>query len=106
VHSTLVIDDRGDELHIVDRRVGRPERDHVIAEPWEIAAYRALADGLGPASIVRTLTKAGVAVPDEAAVQDWLDRLLLDGLVFHDAGRYVALATADVPARVPVADRG
>jgi ribosomal peptide maturation radical SAM protein 1 len=99
--STLTYQMLGDELLIVDRRAHREARDHVLSEPWHVDGYRMLMEGHGAASLAKRLGHLAFA-PGAAEVEDWLGWLAAEGLVFGDAGRFVALATSDVPARVPV----
>jgi ribosomal peptide maturation radical SAM protein 1 len=100
--STLTYEDRGDELVIFDRRAHRKQSDHVLREPWEVAAYRLLADAHGRSSLARRLRDAGLAVPADAELEGWLSGLVATGLAFGDADHYVALATADASTRVPI----
>ncbi len=102
--STLTLDDRGDELVIVDGRAEREPREHRLAEPWQVAGYRLLAAGHGPSSLAKALGRLDIAFPGDAAIEAWLDELLAQGLVFTDSGRSVALATERVPAKVPGAE--
>ena len=101
--STLTCEDRGDELVVMDRRAHREQRDHVLREPWQVGAYRLLADGHGAASLAKGLGRLALAFPGDAELEEWLAWLIGEGLAFSDAGRYVALATADASARVPIA---
>jgi len=102
VASTLRAERDGDALVITDRRVGREQAVHVLREPWQVRGYELLADGLGIESLLGRLVDEGFDVEREQ-LGSWSSWLLDQGLVFHDAGRFVAVATSDVPARVPVA---
>jgi ribosomal peptide maturation radical SAM protein 1 len=100
--STLTYEDHGDEIVISDRRAQRPARDFVLSEPWHVSGYRVLSEGHGPASLSKALGRLGVAFPGEAAIEEWLEELRQDGLVFAESGRFVTLATAGAAARVPI----
>ena len=99
--STLTYEQRGDELVILDRRAHREPRDHVLREPWQVLGYQALMDGHGASSLAKALGHV-VFAPGAAEVEEWLDWLAAEGLVFGDGGRFVALATSETPAKVPV----
>lgn len=99
--STLTYETRGDELVISDRRAHSERREHVLREPWQVLGYQILMDGHGATSLAKALGHVAFA-PGAAEVEEWLEWLAAAGLVFGDAGRFVALATSDVPARVPV----
>ncbi len=101
--SELTYESRDDTLVITDRRVGWQEQEHVLDEHWQVEGYRLLADGHGPASLMTRLDRLDVAHPGSEAIETWFAWLDEQGLIFTDAGRSVALATSDVPARVPVA---
>jgi ribosomal peptide maturation radical SAM protein 1 len=100
--STLTYEDLGHELVITDRRARRSDREQVLREPWQVCGYRLLADGHGSSSLAKGLGRLDVPFPSDAAIEEWLNELLRDGLVFTDSGRFVALATAGSSARVPV----
>ncbi len=100
--STLVQEWHGSELVIIDRRVRLEAREHVLHEGWETAAYELLTNGLGQAGLTRGLEQRDERVPPSDVLEQWLDQLVADGLAFGDAGRYVSLATDDVPQRIPV----
>jgi len=99
--STLTYEVVGEELVVADRRAHRRHTEHVLTEPWQVVGYQLLADGHGAASLAKRLRALDFA-PTPAEVERWLGWLAAEGLVFVDAGRSVALATTDVPARVPV----
>jgi ribosomal peptide maturation radical SAM protein 1 len=102
--STLTSEVVGDELVITDRRAHLEQKEHVLREPWQVGGYGLLAEGHGPASLAKGLGRLALTFPGDAELEEWLAWLAREGLVFGDAGRYVALATADVPARVPIAE--
>ncbi len=97
--STLVrlVDDDG--IHIADRRIGWPRRDHHITDPMLVAAYLELEHGRSLPALLARLQGRGMALAPGAA-SAWLDDLRRDGLVFSENGQHVALATADAPTRV------
>jgi len=97
--SVLFMTERGDgALEVHDQRSRWPERRHVLTG-WQRDGYRFLRRGRTTAALQRALTEAGHEV-GEGAVRDWLAALRVDGLVFADAGDYVALALDQVPPRV------
>lgn len=97
--STLVRVDLGDRILIEDRRSGWPERDHLIDDPDLVAAYRHLEHGRSAGALRGKLADEGVAITAER-LAGWLDELGEAGLVFHENGRYLALATTSVPVRI------
>ena len=99
--STLTYEVAGDELTIVDRRAHRPSTEHVLSEPWQVLGYELLMEGRGATSLVKDLGHLDFS-PGAAEVEDWLDWLTDEGLVFREAGRFVALATRVAAERVPV----
>ncbi|MEX0663463.1 MAG: RiPP maturation radical SAM C-methyltransferase [Acidimicrobiia bacterium] len=99
--STLTHEVVGEELVISDRRAHRRQTEHVLREPWRVVGYQLLADGHGAESLARRLARLDLPT-NTAEIEEWLGWLAAEGLVFVDAGRAVALATTDVPARVPV----
>jgi len=101
VSSSLTYERTNAELIIIDRRVGRAPRELVLCEPWQVAGYEVLLDGHGPRSLSRALARQGFAC-DPSVIEPWLDVLVDEGFAFHDAGRFVALATRGVPTKVPV----
>jgi ribosomal peptide maturation radical SAM protein 1 len=102
--STLTFEENGDELVIADRRSHREPREHILRDAWQVVGYRLLAGGHGPASLAKGLGRLDVAFPGDAELEEWLGWLASQGLAFTDAGRFVALATADAAARVPGAE--
>lgn len=84
----------GDALTIHDHRLGWPRREHVLTG-WRRKAYQALDRGRTEQSLRRRLAEVGCRVEADA-LHGWLADCLRDGLVFAEAGSYVALATADV----------
>jgi ribosomal peptide maturation radical SAM protein 1 len=85
-------------LVLRDRRVGRPEEDHVLEEPRERAAWHELEHGRSLPGLLRALTDHPWDPEDLAR---WLGELRERGLVFTESGRWVALATADLTAVAP-----
>jgi ribosomal peptide maturation radical SAM protein 1 len=82
-------------IHIRDRRSGWPEQDYRISDPRFVAAYLLLEDGHSVAGLARRLGEDGVVIdPDE--LSEWLAGLHEVGLTFVEAGRHIALPTADV----------
>jgi ribosomal peptide maturation radical SAM protein 1 len=102
--STLTFEDLGDELLITDQRSEREHREHRFHEPWHVAGYRLLAHGHGSTSLAKALGHLDIPFPGDAALEEWDRWLTTQGLVFTDNGRSVALATRQVPAKVPGAE--
>ncbi|MFI6925219.1 RiPP maturation radical SAM C-methyltransferase [Nonomuraea spiralis] len=99
-NSTLVVTRSGDHLVIRDRRAGWPVQDHVLAPGGRAEAYQALDRGRTPQSLEAYLREThGLACGPRLAT--WLDEFVAAGLVFTEAGRYVALATAERPGVAP-----
>jgi len=99
--STLTYETTDGELVIADARADRTPREHVLREPWHVAGYQMLMNGHGPASLTRVLGDLADGL-GAGEVDAWLAWLAREGLVFEDGGRFVALATSEVPAKVPV----
>lgn len=97
--STLVREDWDGAIVLVDRRVGWPEAEYRITEPWSRAAYGELEHGRSAAALQRNLTQAGFSVSDED-LRRWLDGLAERGLVFTERGQWLSLATTSVPIKV------
>jgi hypothetical protein len=97
--STLVREDRDGAIVLVDRRVGWPEAELRITEPWSCAAYQELEHARSAPALQRHLTQAGFSVSDED-LRSWLDGLAERGLVFTERGQWLALATTAVPIKV------
>ena len=92
--SSLFWTVNGEDLTVHDRRAGWPVRDHVLSG-WQRAAYEGLDRGRTPESLRRHLGGIGWEVSADA-VEQWLTAALANGLLYTDAGSYVALATSDV----------
>ncbi len=75
-----------DVVIIEDRRIGWPARDHVLRGP-RASAYLALARHLSMPGLV-----AVVADCKQDELGEWLREWRADGLVYEDAGSWVALA--------------
>jgi ribosomal peptide maturation radical SAM protein 1 len=97
--STLVRADRDGAIVLVDRRVGWPEADHRITEPWARAAYLELEHGRSVSALRRNLAEAGFTVGDEE-LRQWLAGLAERGLVFTERGQWLSLATTSIPIKV------
>jgi ribosomal peptide maturation radical SAM protein 1 len=82
-------------LVLRDRRAGWPRQDFVLEEPRERAAWAELEHGRSLTGLARAL--AGYRWDPEDLAR-WLGELRERGLVFTASGRWVALATADIPA--------
>jgi hypothetical protein len=80
----------GDELVVVDDRVGWPQHEYVL-RGTDAQLYRSLGQHLGLTTAART-----VDLPVEQT-KDICDSFVADGLCYTDGGRYVALAL-DAPA--------
>lgn len=98
--SSLRCTDTGDELLIEDRRAGWPERDHHITSPWLRAAYAELEHGRTLPALRRGLAERHGAGLAEDELHGWLATLAADGLVFHEHGSWLALATRTEPLKV------
>jgi hypothetical protein len=87
-----------DEILVVeDRRLGWPGTTHVLRD-WQRVAYRLLRRGSSADALSRKLAECGR--PVSAAERDaWLACCRAEGLVFFDAGTFVALATRHAPVR-------
>ncbi|WP_345534816.1 RiPP maturation radical SAM C-methyltransferase [Phytohabitans rumicis] len=96
--STLVAREGDDETLVVeDRRRGWPGTTHVLRD-WQRAAYELLRRGCSADALGRKLAEDGW--PVGAAQRDaWLAHCRAEGLVFFDAGTFVALATRHAAAR-------
>src|SRR2546430_16441228 len=86
----------------MDRCAHREQRDHVLREPWQVGAYRLLADGHGPASLAKGLGRLALAFPGDAELEEWLAGLPGEGLAFSGPGRYGGPATTHPAATVPI----
>ncbi|MFD7658193.1 RiPP maturation radical SAM C-methyltransferase [Actinosynnema sp. NPDC059797] len=91
--------DEDGAIVLQDRRVGWPREDVLIEDPDLVAAYGELEQGRTFAALVRRLAEAGRR-PDPDALREWVDALLRRGLLFSEAGGYLALATTAVPVKV------
>mgnify|MGYP002623966348 CR=1 FL=1 len=97
--STLVRIDEPDAIVVRDRRVGWPTVDHRIDDPVARAAYLALEHGRSLPALRRELAAAGFSV-SESELRPILDDLATRGLVFHESGQWITLATTAVPIKV------
>ncbi|MFG3284430.1 RiPP maturation radical SAM C-methyltransferase [Streptomyces sp. NPDC048111] len=90
--ARLVAFEEDGALRIVDERVRRAPREHLLRDPLAVDAYRDLLKGRTDEVVKRRMTEAGH--PDAARtlpglVADW-ER---EGLVYRDGDHLVALAT-------------
>ncbi|HEY0637996.1 MAG TPA: RiPP maturation radical SAM C-methyltransferase [Pseudonocardiaceae bacterium] len=97
--STLLRVDLPERLVLQDRRVGWPERDHVIDDPAWRTAYDLLGPGRSLPAVHDRLVTAGHRL-DASALHGWAEELVEQGLLFREGGRYLSLATTDIPVRV------
>ncbi|GAA4533973.1 RiPP maturation radical SAM C-methyltransferase [Amycolatopsis samaneae] len=98
--STLLL--RVDEptvLEIEDDRRGWPRRTHRLLG-WEAAAYRELDRCQTGTALAKRLRAKGFEIDGEV-LGAWLEDQRRHGLVFVDGGRWVAIATRNVPIRMP-----
>lgn len=95
--STLIAARERDEIVIEDRRVGWSPVRHRLSG-WQAEAYQALARPRDPDAVRRRLEERGHRIGAER-LASWLDELRGHGLVFTDAGSYVALATSSAAQR-------
>lgn len=88
---------RTDEgLRLVDARVGWVEREIILADPLEVAAYTVLGVHSTIEGLARKLGAQGL-VAEKSDLAALLSRWQAEGLVFEDEGRFVALAMAESP---------
>ena len=84
-----------------DRRATLAPHEYVFDDPVQVAIYVALQRASTCAAVMRALAQAGIEVrPDQ--LERFIRELRELGLVFEDAGQFVALATRDDPSRVRV----
>ncbi len=84
-------------LRIVDRRPNLPARDSTLGEA-EALIYLACDDGATPAEARDRMRAAGIRDVGVAEVRGFLDELVRLRLVYHENGRYLALAlSAQLP---------
>jgi ribosomal peptide maturation radical SAM protein 1 len=86
-------------LVLQDRRVNWPDKDIVLADPAEIAAYTELENGRTLPALGNRLAAAGLGMPPER-LAGWVGGLVDRGLVFTEHGGYLALATTAAPVKV------
>jgi ribosomal peptide maturation radical SAM protein 1 len=85
-------------LRIVDGRNGWPQRD-IDLTGWQQTAYGVLSRPRGISGLRARLASSGEQAT-EADVRAWLGELVEQGLAFHDAGKWVALATTGRRAKL------
>ncbi|MGC4804658.1 RiPP maturation radical SAM C-methyltransferase [Micromonospora sp. DT233] len=83
----------GDGLRIIDERRRGTSREHLLSDPVQVAAYRALLKGRSFRALLDQLRAATGVTPSEDAVRQLLDDWLELGLVFREGDHHVALAT-------------
>ena len=98
-NSTLTMERTAAGITIADRRRGWPERDHTFTTASEIAAIELLLEPQSLASLGRAL-EARVPGRQTGWLPAFLERLLADGLVFEQAGKFVQLATRFDPSNI------
>lgn len=96
-HSSLTFRIIENELHIRDRRNNKSHSDIVISDPQKVASYIFMRKGLTKLALRQKLIELGNDIPD---LDEWLEWLKLQGLVFEESGAYIALATRDDPRKV------
>jgi hypothetical protein len=99
--STLHRIDDGETITVIDRRHGRPEKDHRFSGPLWRAAYLDLEHGRTPDALARRIAEQGIEC-DRVRLDDWLDGLREQGLVFEESGRCITLATSTEPIELAV----
>jgi ribosomal peptide maturation radical SAM protein 1 len=97
--ALLLRDLADDEVRIDDRRVGWPEREHRISGAAAATAYRELAHGRSLAGLAGRLSERGLSI-SPADLSDQLRDWAADGLLFHEQGQWIALATTSEPLKV------
>ncbi|WP_328764173.1 MULTISPECIES: RiPP maturation radical SAM C-methyltransferase [unclassified Streptomyces] len=90
--ARLVAFEEGSDLRIVDERVRRAPREHLLAAGLAVEAYRDLLKGRTAEVLARRMQESGL---QDAArrLPALLDRWEGDGLVYRDGEHLVALAT-------------
>lgn len=94
--SAFTFRDRGDSVVLRDRRAGLAERDLLLADPREIAIFRALRRDMSVQGVCDEAARDGIEITRDYAhglLQEWR----ANHLVFEDAGRFVALPVRDGP---------
>jgi ribosomal peptide maturation radical SAM protein 1 len=96
--SFLIMDDRGGEIVVDDRRAGWAGARHRLSG-WHADAYRALSRRRTVPGLRTRLEGNGQTVA-ESELREWLRELLANGLVFADGDGWVALATTGAPTKL------
>jgi len=97
--SALIARTIDDVVVIRDRRHGWAPADHVLEDPREIAAWRALETGRAPHGVLAEQNRAWH--PDDFG--HWLGLLREAGLVFTDGRLWITLPTSPtVPRTTPL----
>jgi len=86
-------------LYVNDRRANRLAVDIVIDNPRDVEAYLLLRRPLSQAALERELTEVSLSID---GLQSWLVDMKSQGLLFEEAGTYVALAIHDDPRRIRI----
>lgn len=94
--SSLTYYHDGGILTIRDRRANRPAADYRFDDPVQVAIYLALRRRLSLQAVMQRLREEGMPLPEEALAA-FLRELRRLGLVFEDAGSFVALAIPATP---------
>ncbi len=97
--STLNYRKVGNVLYVNDRRANRLAVDIVIDNPRDVEAYLLLRRPLSQAALERELTEVSLSID---GLQSWLVDMKSQGLLFEEAGTYVALAIHDDPRRIRI----
>ncbi|MEQ4724360.1 RiPP maturation radical SAM C-methyltransferase [Nonomuraea sp. B19D2] len=90
--GTLSFSKSDGQLTVHDRRAGWPVRDHLLEPGGRAEAYLALGRGRTPKSLETFLRDTHGITPGYGRIATWLDEFTAHGLVFAEAGRYIALA--------------
>ncbi|MEV4158873.1 RiPP maturation radical SAM C-methyltransferase [Nonomuraea dietziae] len=96
--SFLVMDDRGEEIVINDRRAGWAPAEHRL-KGWQADAYRGLSRRRTVHGLRIQLEGRG-HVTDDRRVREWLRELSGNGLTFEDGDGWIALATVATPTKL------
>ncbi|WP_433528489.1 RiPP maturation radical SAM C-methyltransferase [Micromonospora sp. CA-263727] len=86
-------------IRILDRRVGWDDREHLITDERLMKGYLLLEHGHTRGGLARKLEDSAVDV-STVRLDEWLADLRRLGLVFHENGRFIALATRNVGVKV------
>jgi hypothetical protein len=97
--STLTLHYSDEGVTITDRRRGWHEREHVFVAQDEIAVLELLLEPQSLASLERALEARMPAAP-RTNLPHFLDRLIADGLIFEQAGKFVQIATRFDPSNI------